>query len=69
LAKLSASRADRKISLEWLCRGAGNAAILRELLKEQPSLERDKRGAIAFAAQMREEMAAWADDLKNKQRE
>jgi hypothetical protein len=46
-----------------------NAAILRELLKEQPSLERDKRGAIAFAAQMLEEMAAWVDDLKSKQRE
>lgn len=46
-----------------------NAAILRELLEEQPWLDRDKRGAIAFSVQMLEELATWADELKPKKQE
>jgi len=44
-----------------------NSSILRALLKEQPSLPCYKRSAIAFAAQVLDDLASWADDLVNKQ--
>ena len=46
-----------------------NSGILLALLKEQPSLPRYKRAAIAFAAQVLEDLASWADDLVKKQRQ
>ena len=46
-----------------------NSGILLALLKEQPSLPRYKKSAIAFAAQVLDDLANWADDLVNKQQE
>ena len=46
-----------------------NSDILLALLKEQPSLPHYKRAALAFAAKVLEDLASWADDLVNKQRE
>ena len=46
-----------------------NSGILLALLQEQPSLPHYERAALAFAAQVLEDLAGWADDLVNKQRE